>query len=133
MMSATRVDVTPIISDTRVPCAMPAAMSRPRLSLPSSMPSVCGGVNGAATVSQGSPGKNKGALAASTITASRITRPSMPLGWRRKDLRVCFIGVLCAAQAAWMRGSITRYSRSVTQLKKITSTDSTRNTPSITW
>ena len=51
--SATAVETAPISNETLAPCAMPAATSRPRLSLPSRKPSSPGCANGAPRMSHG--------------------------------------------------------------------------------
>ena len=74
--SAATVETAPTISEIRAPWAMPAATSRPRLSLPNNIPISPGGMKGAPAISQGLPGKSSGAVAATSSTSSSPASPT---------------------------------------------------------
>jgi hypothetical protein len=107
---------------------MPEAMSRPRLSVPSSMPSVPGGAKGAPAMSQGSPGKRTGASQRPHQATEQDCKAEHAARVAQKRPKLSFI--LCHLTAR--RGSTRRWIRSVRRFTEITRTDMTRKRPSRT-
>ena len=60
IVMAASADAMPISSETRAPCATPAATSRPSVSPPSHIPSSPGGAKGVPLISHGETGKTTG-------------------------------------------------------------------------